>query len=270
MKFSVLLSVYKKEKPEYLDRALKSIYNEQSLKPNEIILVQDGELTDELYNIINIYKNRLNDIFKVIVIEKNQGLANALNVGLKECKYDLIARMDTDDISMPQRFEKQIEFMKKNPNCVAVGSYIGEFTDINEQVRKIVKFPINNKEALKFIKLRTPIAHPSVMFKKNIILQVGGYPKMSIGQDIALWSILLAEDYQIANIPEVLLKFRINTNFYNRRGWKAFIAYINVLKLQYKLGLINEWYFIRNLIFRFLLRMSPPVLKKIAYKILRK
>ena len=270
MNFSVLLSAYKKEKPEYLKRALESIYTDQTLKPAEIVLVEDGKLTDELDKIISDFQQSVGDILKVIKIEVNQGLANALTVGLQHCSYELVARMDTDDISMPQRFEKQIEFMKQNPKVSVCGSFLGEFDDFSEEIKQAVKLPTTQEEILKFVQLRTPIAHPVAMMRKSAIFEVGGYPAFPIGQDIALWSVLLARGYILANIPEILLKIRVNDNFYTRRSWEAFKSTIKVSKLQYKEGLIGKRVFVRNIIARFILRMSPVILRKIAYKVLRK
>jgi glycosyltransferase involved in cell wall biosynthesis len=270
MNFSVLLSVYKKEKPEYLKRALESIYTEQTLKPTEIVLVEDGKLTDELDEVILDFQKKVGDVLKIVKIERNQGLANALNVGLEYCSYSLVARMDTDDISLPQRFEKQVAYMQKNPNISVCGSFIGEFDDTGEEIKQIVKLPVTHEETLRFVQLRTPIAHPVAMLRKSDIYAVGGYPPFPIGQDIALWSVLLARGYKLANIPEVLLKIRVNDNFYTRRSWEAFKSTIKVSKLQYAEGLINKKTFIRNVIARFFLRMSPVFLRKIAYKLLRK
>lgn len=270
MNFSVLLSVYKKEKPHYLKRSLQSIFDDQTLKPTEIVLVQDGELTDELYKVISEFQQRVGDILKVIKIEVNQGLANALNEGLKHCSYELVARMDADDISLPQRFEKQIVYMRNNPDISVCGSFIGEFDDTSEDIKQIVKLPVTYEETLKFVKLRTPIAHPVAMMRKSVIAEVGGYPPFPIGQDIALWSVLLARGYKLANIPEVLLKIRVNDSFYRRRSWEAFKSIIKVSKLQYEEGLIDRKTFVRNVIARFFLRMSPIFLRKIAYKFLRK
>ncbi|GHV72345.1 hypothetical protein AGMMS49928_29020 [Spirochaetia bacterium] len=126
MKFSVLLSVYKNEKPEYLNRALVSIWDDQTLKPDQIVLVEDGQLTSELDKVIDEWQQRLSDIFTVVNLPENVGLGAALNEGLKYCKHDLVARMDTDDVSLPDRFEKQIAFMNNNPQIAVSSAFIEE------------------------------------------------------------------------------------------------------------------------------------------------
>jgi glycosyltransferase involved in cell wall biosynthesis len=129
MNFSVLLSVYKKENPSYLKQALTSIWDEQTLKPDQIVLVKDGALTLELDNVINEWLKKLGSLLTIVELPKNVGLGTALIEGLKYCKYDIVARMDTDDISLPQRFEKQIAFFEQNKDSVIVGSSILEFYD---------------------------------------------------------------------------------------------------------------------------------------------
>jgi glycosyltransferase involved in cell wall biosynthesis len=270
VKFSVLMSVYFKDDAAHLDRALRSIHNDQILKPLEIILILDGTIGVELNEVIIKYKKALGGLLIVAGYSSNKGLAHALNFGLNICNFDLVARMDADDISLPNRFKLQIDFMRSNPDIAACGSYLGEFNDESENITKIVKLPLSNKDILKFIQLRTPIGHPVAMLRKTMIQEVGGYPALPIGQDIALWSILLARGYRLANIPEALLKIRVDDDFYTRRSWNAFKSTIEVSKLQYNEGLISKTIFLRNIILRLILRMSPVALKKLAYKFLRK
>ena len=269
MQFSVLMSVYNKEKPLYLEEALRSIYDEQILKPSEIVIVEDGKLTYELYQVINKWKNKLKEKFVIVKLKQNQGLAKALNEGLKYCNYNVVARMDTDDIALPNRFKSQINFLKRN-NFNIIGSFYSEFNDKGEVVKKLVKLPITTEEMFEFIKLRNPISHPTVVFKKDKILELGGYSnEFRLGQDIALWSMALANKYKLYNIPEVLLKMRLNDSFFKRRSWKAFKYYIKVLDLQYSLGLIDKKTYYRNIVYRFVLRNSPTFIVKLLYKVLR-
>ena len=263
------MSIYKKESPEYFDMAMHSIWDDQTLKPNEIVLVEDGELTTELYSIIKKWKDILNDILVIIPLEENVGFAKALNIGLNYCNYELVVRMDTDDIALPERFKIQYEYMNNHPEIVCCGTYIQEFDENDNQ--HIVELPTSSEEMLKFVELRNPLSHPSVMFRKSIIQKVGGYPeKLRLGQDYGLWSILLARGYKLSNIPKVLLKLRTNSNFFKRRGWESFKYEVLVMNIQYKENLINEVKYIYIFILRFLLRMSPLFLKKLAYKVLRR
>jgi len=268
--FSVLMSIYKKENPKYFDIAMQSIWDNQTLKPCEIVLVEDGELTLPLYEIIKKWKDKLNDILVSIPLKQNVGFAKALNIGLDYCSSELIMRMDTDDISMPNRFEIQYQYMQKNKSVSACGTYIEEFDQNNVEYKNILKLPVENEDLKEFVKLRSPICHPSSMFRKKDILEVGNYPELRLGQDYALWSVLIARGYEISNIPKVLLKLRTNSDFFKRRGWDSFKYEVDVMKLQYNENLINIFELVKAFSLRFILRLSPVFVKKIAYKILRK
>lgn len=270
MSFSVLMSVYKKENPENFDIAMKSIWDDQTLKPNEIVLVQDGKLTELLYTVVSKWKDILKEKLIIVALKENVGFAKALNVGLKYCTQELIIRMDTDDVSLPERFEIQYKYMQKNKDITASGTYIEEFDEDNKLYKNILKLPLENTELKQFSKMRSPICHPSSIFRKKTILEVGGYPELRLGQDYALWSVLLARGYNISNIPTILLKLRTNSDFFKRRGWDSFKYEVEVIKLQYRENLINIFELIKAFSLRLILRLSPIFLKKIAYKLLRK
>ena len=177
MNFSVLMSIYKKEEPKYFNRAMQSIWDEQSVKPNEIVLVQDGKLTDVLYIVIDEWKNKLSDVLKIIPLEQNVGLGDALNEGIKHCSYELIARMDTDDISLPDRFEKQLKVFEISDIDICSG-WISEFEDDEIKIKSYKKLPENHDDIVKYAKVRCPINHPTVMYKKSSVEKAGGYQKI--------------------------------------------------------------------------------------------
>jgi len=268
--FSVLMSIYKKENPEYFDIAMYSIWDNQTLKPSEILLVEDGILTPELYSIIKKWKDKLDDILIIVPLKENVGFAKALNIGLDYCSSELIMRMDTDDISMPNRFNIQYQYMQDNKDISASGTYIEEFDQNNPEYKNILQLPIENDKIKKFVKLRSPICHPSSMLRKKDIIEIGGYPELRLGQDYALWSVLIARDYKVSNIPKVLLKLRTNSDFFKRRGWDSFKYEVKAMNIQYKENLINIFEYIGIFLLRATLRLSPVFMKKIAYKILRK
>ena len=173
IEFSVLMSVYYKEKRENLKQCFKSIYENQTLKPNEIILIEDGQLTEELYEEIKIQKEKLKEILKIIKIDKNLGLGNALKIGVLKSKYEWIARMDTDDIAYPERFFKQVTFLENNPQIDVLGTFMTEFSgDISNKIC-VKDAPLDKIE--KFIKYRSPINHPSVFLRKSKVLEAGNY-----------------------------------------------------------------------------------------------
>lgn len=270
MTLSVLMSVYYKEKPEYLHQALESIWDNQTLKPDEIILVEDGKLTVELYEIIEQWGEKLNGRLKRIPLPENQGLAKALNTGIKYCSGEYIARMDSDDISASERFEKQTRFLKNNPDIDILGSAIREFKD-NFEESNIRYYPKTTEKAIGYIVKASPFAHPSVMFRRNIFDDGNIYPeKYSANEDIALWFHLLKKEYKVANLVDILLYYRISENFYERRSK---IKAINEFKVYWN-GIINLYGFTWKLIYPILrlgFRFSPKfIIRKIYTGRMRK
>ena len=264
--FSVLISVYKKENALRLKEAFRSIWFTQKLKPNQIILVQDGPLTTELYNEINFWKQLLLDKLIIVNFNMNQGLASALNEGLKHCEYDLVARMDSDDIALPNRFYEQVQFMDENPSVSVCSSQIYEYDiSMSKELGKRV-VPLSNDDIKLFCKTRNPISHPAAIFRKQSVLNVGGYPVFKNSQDWALWSKLIVGGYEFANLPSYLLKMRTDEALLNRRGLKYFLNEFKIFSFQRKLGLYGWRIFILNTITKFILRASPNVVKTFLYK----
>lgn len=200
-KFSVLISVYAKEKPEYLALALESIYK-QSLIPNEVVLVIDGEIPLDLQKVIETFQE-----LKIVQLEVNKGLGNALNVGLQYCSFDIVARMDSDDICMYERFEKQMSFLEKHPDVDIVGTYatrIGDYCPKN-----LMKVPVCHDDIWRLVWV-CPFIHPTVMFRKNRIMQIGNY-NINAGprqDDYELWFRCAENGLHFANIPISLLYYR--------------------------------------------------------------
>ncbi|MGL4865080.1 MAG: glycosyltransferase [Cetobacterium sp.] len=269
-KFSVLLSVYKNEKPEYLRRAIESIYFDQTLKPNEIVLVEDGPLTIELYNTIEKLKTKLESILKIVKLERNSGLGVALNKGILKCENELIARMDTDDIAYPSRFEKQIEYMISNPKIDVLGSYMAEFVDSTENIICIKDAPIKNIE--NYMKYRDPVNHPTVILKKSKVLEAGNYQEILLNEDSYLWRRMLVKGAQFYNLSEPLLYFRVSNDTYKRRGGIKYIKAEWILQKKYlDLSVINRKEFLINIITKAIVRILPNQIRKVIYlKLLRK
>ena len=270
IKFSVLLSVYKKEKACYLREALKSIYTNQSIKPSEIILVEDGPLTAELYKEIETQKNTLGNILKIIKLDKNSGLGLALQKGILACSNEIIARMDTDDISCYDRFEKQINFLINNPDVDVLGGYMKEFIGDINNVICIKDAPVNNIE--KYMKFRDPVNHPTVILKKSKVLEAGNYQEILLNEDSYLWRRMLKKGAIFKNIPEPLMYFRVSNDTYKRRGgWKYVKAEWELQKKYLELGVINKFEFWQNILLKSIVRLMPNWLRKFMYlKLLRK
>lgn len=215
--FSVLMSVYKNEKSAYLDASLKSIEN-QTVVPDEIILVEDGPLTKELYEIIDTHRNKFGEGFKVVVLNKNQGLGNALRIGTKYVSTKWITRMDTDDIAVPNRFELQLREVEKNPQLAVIGGQVDEFEGSVENIVGKRTVPCSQVDIYKFIKWRSPFNHPTVMINKTRLEKVGGYENKGKLEDYFLWAKIIAKGYAVRNLPQVLVHMRVDSGIYDRRG----------------------------------------------------
>lgn len=271
MEISVLMSVYIKERPEFLERALESIFN-QTIKPKELVLVKDGVLTRELEMILHKERKKFeeNDItFICIQLEKNMGLGIALQKGLEKCRCDYVARMDSDDIAVSDRFEKQVNYIKKNPQISVVGGYINEFIEEGKIIRTKT-MPLKYKELYKYGKYRNPLNHMTVLFRKKDIIDSGGYQPMPGLEDYYLWSRMLAQKYRIANIDKVLVNARLG-NFSNRRGGLGyFLTYFRLRKIQNKLHYTNIPEFIIGIMFTALITLVPNNIRNGLYRVLRK
>jgi glycosyltransferase involved in cell wall biosynthesis len=264
------MSVYFKDNAEDLNDSINSIYCLQSLKPNQIVIVCDGILTTDLYFIINFWKQKLNNIFFVLQLNKNSGLAIALNEGLKYCKYDYVARMDSDDFSSPDRFKIQLKYLSNHPEVTIIGSNVYEFSDNIKRITFKKKVPNLDNDFNNFIKYRNPINHMSVVFKKNDILSVGGYDSIIGYEDYLLWVKLFVKGYKLFNISDYLVYARIDNGFISRR--KGYNLFKNEIILQFKfynLGLFGLNILFYNLFFRSISRLLPNSILKNIYNKLR-
>lgn len=271
IKYSVLMSVYYKEKPEYLMKSLNSIFN-QSVEPDEVILIKDGPLTKELEDIISVFLNRY-DIFSVFSLEKNMGLGYALNFGLVQCKNEIVFRMDSDDISIKERARIQLEFLDKNPDVSVLGSYIEEFIDDSVENICVKRVPLENSEIRNTLKFKNALNHPSVVFKKSHILAVGGYIELKLNEDYYLWVRMAEKGYIFANIDISLVKMRISDETYLRRGgYKYFLVQNSIYRYMRRKRFISLFEYLYGCILRFLFRVIlTNKLRKFVYnKLLRK
>lgn len=269
--FSVLMSIYHKEKPRYFDSCMCSIWNKQTLKPNEIILVLDGGLTKELYELIDEWKKKLGELMKIIPIEKNAGLGNALNIGLKSCTYDFIARMDTDDIATPRRFEKQTIFLINNSDVDVLGTCISEIDEQGKQLNKVVNYPLKHKDLFLFFKKRDPLAHPTVMFRKRFFEKAGVYPEeLQFAEDTLLWYQGFLNGCKFANISYVGLRYRRTSDFYKRRSnIKKTIGLLKIRLLTINTNLNYGIAADLSAIAYFLISLAPQSIKQLLYNKLR-
>lgn len=266
MKFTVLMSVYYKEKAEYLQLALASIIN-QTVKPSEIVLVQDGKLTNELQAVITEHLQKYPDIFKTYTLQQNQGLGKALNFGMQKCSNELIARMDTDDIAEPNRFELQIKEFAQDKELMLCGGQIAEFVNKSTEITGYRNVPLKHNEILSFAKKRNPFNHMTVMFKKQAVQNVGGYADMPYFEDYWLWSRILKSGYKTKNIDQVLVRVRAGQDMIARRGGLNYAkCIIRFERALHKIGIINIAEMIGYITLRSIVSIMPEGLRLWIYR----
>jgi glycosyltransferase involved in cell wall biosynthesis len=216
MKFSVLMSVYINDSYDFFKQAFESIINQTKI-PNEIVIVKDGPIKEEINQYLsNIRLNGIN--LKVINFEKNVGLGVALAKGLNCCENDLVARMDSDDISLNNRFEKQISLFEKDKELAIVGGFIKEFYESIDNVIGVRTVPLNSKQIQKYMRFRSPFNHVSVMFRKTEIIKSGNYQDYKLNEDYYLWVRLMKRHVKACNIKDILVLVRMNSSSYKRKS----------------------------------------------------
>lgn len=267
MNFSVLISVYKNENSLFLDNALRSVIKDQTVLPSEVVLVRDGELTDDLNGIIDKWRES-HDQFKVVGYPINRGLGFALQYGLKHCTNDVVMRMDGDDICRRDRFEKQLEAMASQ-SLVLCGGQIEEFNTRVGDLNRLRVVPLR-PDKYDYEK-RNPFNHMSVAFRKSFIEKVGGYEDVPGYEDYFLWLKLLAADFPCYNLPEVLVDARVGNNLMaRRRGVDLFQKELNFQRKALDIGIWGRRVFYINVLRRALPRLLPPILMTVVYKKLRR
>ncbi|MEB1078485.1 glycosyltransferase [Citrobacter portucalensis] len=267
IKFSLLMSLYDKELPENLHECLYSIYR-QTLKPTEIICVFDGPIKKTLSDIICQWQKKLNII--VVKLESNVGLGSALNIGLKHCNYDVVARMDTDDICEERRFEIQIPYFEKNKSICLMGCHIAEFSGNVENISGKRLVPLAYAEIKKFAKKKSPFNHMTVVYRRDIIKSVGGYKDHYFMEDYNLWLRVISSGYYVENLDEILVFARAGENMLaRRRGGKYIRSEFQLALLKYKLNIQSLpmsllWFFLRSTV-----RILPVNILSKIYKLNR-
>lgn len=256
--FSVLMSVYRNDKPEDFRLAVESIGEKQTVAPKEVLIVVDGPVPEALHHEIEELSKKRKYI-KVLWQAENRGLGAALRIGVENVANELIARMDSDDIAMPDRFEKQLNIMRDNPDLSIVGAYITEFIGNPENVvgRRIV--PLSDSEIRKYMKSRCPFNHMTVMFKKSEVLKAGNYQDWFWNEDYYLWIRMMMSGCRFANIPEPLVNVRVGKDMYARRGGKKYFkSEAAIQRFMYCHKLIAFPRYIFNLAVRYIVQVLMP------------
>lgn len=269
--YSVLMSVYQKENPEYLRAAVESVLG-QTVPPEEVVLVCDGPLTEVLDRVIAEYA-RQEIAFRVVRLPENGGLGKALNEGLKYCSCEWIARMDTDDLSTPDRCEKQLKFLEEHPEVDVVSGTIAEFQgdalDGKTAETAVISYktvPETQKEIAAYIKQRNPLNHPCVMFRKASVELSGGYQQCPYFEDYDLWVRMYRNHAQFANLPDTLLYMRVDGMHQRRGGLRYAKCVIDFRVKMYRNQVITFGEFLPMTIVRVLVSLMPNSLRRFLYE----
>lgn len=265
-KFSVLMSLYIKEKAEYFDECMQSLLS-QTVLPDEIVIVLDGPISDEVRAVLEKYIAERPSLINVVPLEKNVGLGLALREGVVHCKYELIARMDTDDICRNDRFELQLKEFEQFPELDICGSHIQEFEGhMNSIIAKRI-VPLTNKEIKKYQKKRDGFNHMTVMFKKKTVLKAGNYTSCLLMEDSLLWANMFRVNAVAKNIDDYLVYVRIGKEMFERRGgFSYFKKYRNGRKMILKTGFINWWDYFSTIIIQFCVAILPNKIRGFVFK----
>lgn len=269
-RYSVLMSVYCKEKAEYLKESMDSIWR-QTVPTDNFVLVCDGSLTEELENVIQKQQKLHKHSLVVVRLEQGLGLGKALNYGMQYCKHNVIARMDSDDISKENRMEMQLKKMNEKKADI-IGSSVEEFSSSVAEIRAIRKMPETHQEIMKFVGKRNPFNHPSIMYKKDAVKAAGGYLDCPFFEDYYLWARMLKVGYIGYNIQESLLYMRAGSEMYQRRGGLSYAITAFKFRTKLKRMGVSTWkqYFVSALGQVFVCLIPNGFREKFYQKFLRK
>lgn len=268
LKFSVLLSVYYKERPDCLRNSLESIFR-QTRRANEVVLVEDGPLGEALGKVVKEYEQK-ESALKVIRLKENRGLGGALNEGMANCQYEYVMRMDSDDICFDNRFEKIMEVAERHPELDVIGSWTQEFkagTGEEMQLTCIKKFPHTVEDNETYSRKRCPVEHPAVVLKKESVIKAGGYQPFYLFEDYYLWARMFVNGCKFYNIQEPLLYFRTSDEAIRRRGgWKYAMSELKALWKFYRMGFLDLYQLVFSILTRTPVRLLPNSFRKLFYE----
>lgn len=264
--FSVLMSLYYKEKPEYFRECMESILN-QTLLPSQIIIVKDGPLTPELDKAVDKFVDADPDLYTIVPLAKNGGLGPALAEGIQHSKFNLVARMDTDDIAVPTRFEKQMQQFKDDPGLDICGSNIVEFEGNVHNIVAKRGVPLTDKDIKQYQKKRDAFNHMTVMYKKDAVLRAGNYQSVPLMEDTMLWVNMIQTGAKCKNIKEPLVYARVGKDMFNRRGgWEYYKKYRNGRKKVLETGYINKSDYYTTLAVQAVVALMPGKVREFFFE----
>lgn len=264
--FSVVLPVYCGDEPKHLDEAIESLFT-QTIPPTEVIVIEDGELTEQLYSVLAHWEEKYTSIIHRTSNKSNRGLSRSLIRGVNEASNDLVARMDADDVCINNRFEKQLKYLTDHEDVDVVGGYIQEFSTDEYLEHSIRKVPTSHDEIHRMARFRNPMNHVTVLFRRDSVLKVGNYRPVDRMEDYDLWVRMLLNKAKFANLPEILVKVRGGSKMYTRRGGLEYAQEeIRMQREFYSWGFTNRRQFVRNVLLRTGIRLVPNSIRGTVYR----
>lgn len=263
--FSLLLPVYGRDDPAHLERAFVSAVQEQTRRPDEVVLVRDGPVPDALAATLARLAADSPVPVRLVELPENRGLAPALTAGLAACSNDVIARMDADDIALPERFERQLAVIDEGYDLV--GSGLLEFADDEAQTIGRRTPPVGEERIRRYARFHQPFNHPTVVFRRQAVARAGGYLAVGLMEDYWLFVRMLTAGARVANIPEPLLKYRVGAGAYRRRGGVAQLrSEVRLQRLMRAIGFTSPLQAARNVLVRGGYRLLPEAVRKVSYR----
>jgi glycosyltransferase involved in cell wall biosynthesis len=263
--FSVLLPIWAGDRPEFLTAAFESTVDDQTRRPDQVVVVQDGPIGQQLAGRIAELAAATSVPVDVLELERNVGLGPALDAGLAACRHPVVARMDADDISLPHRFAVQLPVIESGVDIV--GSGLVEFADDPEAVVSSRTPPIEPAEIRERARFAVPFNHPTVVYRRDLVLAVGGYTDFARMEDYLLWAKLILAGARVANVAEPLVKYRVGAGAYTRRGgWGRLRPELAVQRQFRRLGFTTRNQYLRNVLVRGGYRLVPEQIRRSAYR----
>ncbi|ROS78577.1 glycosyltransferase [Cellulomonas sp. PhB143] len=269
--FSVLLPVYDGDSPDFLERSFTSVTTEQTLAPAEVVIVRDGPVRTELQRLLDRLRRTSEVPVVVVELERNVGLARALEAGLARCAHEVVARQDADDVSRPERFAVQVPMVSggdggADGGADVVGSAIEEF--VVESEGGLVRVPpVGQAEIVHHARFRSPFNHPSVVYRRSAVAAAGGYEDLPLMEDYWLFARMIENGARVANVDRPLVLYRVGAGAYARRGGTRLLrSEVELQRRMWRTGMTSFWTFARNVVVRGGYRLTPEVVRRRAYR----
>ncbi|RFU38193.1 glycosyltransferase [Actinomadura logoneensis] len=264
--FSLLMTVYGGDRPDYLRDAFHSAVHDQVLRPDQVVLVQDGPVSPELARCLEELVRSSPVEVTFVGIEVNRGLGPALDLGLSACRHDIVARMDADDVAMPHRFAVQVPIVRDGADLVGAG--LLEFGRSLDDIVGLRTPPSSPSDITRYARLHDPFNHPTVVYRRRAVYAAGGYGDLPLMEDYWLFVRMIANGARVVNVAEPLVHYRVGDGAYERRGGRELLR--SELRLQREMlraGHLTRPLYLRNLVVRGGYRLVPTAIRRPVYRL---